>query len=126
MTAKAIFEQALALLNYTNAHGEQDAEQNAELYKRLFPVVNQIYADCFLIENPTGTFAPITSLSAIPAVSDKTQRSVMPFGVAMLIAQSENDGDSQSLYASLYNQARSGIPHPATKIKDVLPRGCDW
>jgi hypothetical protein len=46
----------------------------------------------------------------------------MPYGVAMLLAQSENDGDSQVLFQSIYNQKRMSAT-TFGKVKDVLPRG---
>ena len=33
----------------------------------------------------------------------------MPYGVAMLMAQTVGDGDNQSLYAALYNRKRAGM-----------------
>ena len=44
----------------------------------------------------------------------------MPYGVAMMISQSEDDGDQQQLYSRLYNQKRSGFSK-VEKLEDVMP-----
>ena len=45
----------------------------------------------------------------------------MPYGVAMLIAQSEGDDELQGYYASVYNQKRQAVPRREERIGDMLP-----
>lgn len=39
----------------------------------------------------------------------------------MLLAQSEGDGDNQQLMAAIYNQKRSSIRRPGSRMADALP-----
>ena len=55
------------------------------------------------------------------AVADDALHDVMPYGVAMLLALSEGDGDNQLLYAGLYNRKRAACG-AATRRRNVLFR----
>lgn len=121
-TAKEVFERALRLLGYTDSLGEIDGAQDAEMYKRGMTAVQQIYADCAGIEHPGGADF-LQDMNAPLNLSAKTVNDVMPYGVAMLIAQNDGNGDSQALFATLYNQKRMAVPRPASRIRDAFPRG---
>ena len=45
---------------------------------------------------------------------------ILPYGAAMFLAQSEGDGDSQRLYAALYNQKRAGAAGRPLRVRDTL------
>lgn len=52
---------------------------------------------------------------------DHTAMAVMPYGAwPMLLAQSEGDGDNQQLMAAIYNQKRSSIRRPGSRMADAL------
>ena len=121
MTGRDVFSAAVRLLNYTNTYGELDGNQGTEMWKRSLAIVNQIYADVSFIENHTAAFVPLKNIHETLHVSDRTASDVMPYGVAMLFAQNENDGDNQTLFAMLYNQKRSAVPRAPMRIQDVLP-----
>ena len=113
-------EQALRLLNYTDIYGQLDGQQHSELYKRGLAAVNQIYGDLWY----TGRSAPFFPLSTLREPLSLTTRElhdVMPYGVAMLLALSEGDGDNQLLYAGLYNRKRAACG-AATRRRNVLFR----
>lgn len=116
-----VFRQALNLLNYTNTYGETSTMQNADLAKRALPLVRQIYADLFFVETPDAEFVPLRSLQDEIPLAERTVTDIMPYGVAMLFAQSESDGDNQALFATLYNNKRRSAPRPRKTIQDVLP-----
>ncbi len=120
MTGEAVFHQALRLLGYTNAQGEVDSGQEAGLFRRATALVGQIYADLSAIETGEGG-EPLTGLSQELPLSLRTQTDVMPYGVAMLIAQAEGDEELQGYYAAVYNQKRSAVPRREERIEDVLP-----
>lgn len=122
MTGEKVFERALQLLNYTDAHGNTSRRQNTELYKRAVPVLNQVLADVQHVSG--GEFVQIEDIDEALPVSDDVAMRVMPYGVAMHIAQSESDGDNQQIFCTLYNQARSSLPKSSGKKQDVLPRVC--
>ncbi|MBQ9861757.1 MAG: hypothetical protein IJO75_05805 [Clostridia bacterium] len=124
MTGKEVFGQAMRLLGYTDTLGDLDSAQNGELYKRGLAVLNQLLCDLSLSES--GTMAPpLTSLRQDVPISEQTARGVLPYGVAMLLAAAEGDGDNQQLFAALYDQKRVAVRRTYERCTDTLPRGCD-
>ena len=122
-TGRDVWERALRLLNYTDGGGRLDGAQYAELFKRALPLVNQIYSDLWFCEREDA-FGELAALDQPLRLSQRCLHDVAPYGVAMLLAQSESDGDSQQLMAALYNQKRSSL-HRAVCRQDVLPVGGD-
>lgn len=116
-----VLEQALRLLNYTDVYGQLDGQQHMELYKRGLAAVNQIYSDLWHTGN-SGPFIPLFSLKEAVALSTRQVADVMPYGVAMLLALSEGDGDNQRLYAELYNRKRIASAK-SWRLKNVLFKG---
>ncbi len=113
-----VLEQALRLLNYTDVYSEPDGE----LYQRGLSAVNQIYCDLWYTGN-TKPFFALTTLQDPVLLPTRQLQDVMPFGVAMLLAMSEGDGDNQQLYATLYNRKRMGAVGRRRR-RDVLFAGC--
>jgi len=122
VTGRDVVGRALLLMGYTNAYGEIDVQNDAEIWKRGQNAVQQIFDDLQRLEHP-GEFirSPLTMDEPIPlgyiAVQD-----IMPYGVAMFLAQSEGDGDTQVMFAQIYNRKRAGIPCRGSRRVDVLPR----
>lgn len=119
MTGTEVIERALSLLNYTDPRGRVDPRQTAELHGRCLPLLNMILADLLFIQRKP--LVEMKSPTEELPLDDATALGVMPYGVAMLFAQSENDGDSQQLYAALYNQKRNTVTREIGRIKDSLP-----
>jgi len=87
-------------------------------------VVQQIFDDLQRAEHPLQFIQkPVTMDSPIEGLSMEAVRDIMPYGVAMLMAQSEGDGDNQALFADLYNRKRSSARKNASTRKNVLPGG---
>lgn len=122
MTGEQVFERALVLINYTGPNGEVSRRQNTELYKRAVPVLNQVLADVQHVSG--GEFVQIEDIDQELPVSDDVAMRVMPYGVAMFVAQSEGDGDNQQLMAQQFNALRGSVPRESGKRQDVLPRVC--
>lgn len=122
-TGKEVFSRALQLLGYTNAYGEVDGTQSAELFKRGTAAVEQILTDLRRIEDPNWIMDSTLDMEAPLPLSNQAINDAMPYGVAMLLAQGESDGDSQALYSALYNAKRAGVRRPKYRIRDVMPRG---
>lgn len=122
MTGNEAVTIALQLLNYTDQNGQVDSANSQEFFGRARTVVNQIYADLWRLGNPPGTFVPLDDLNESLALSEDVCRNALVYGVAMLFAQSESDGDNQALYASLYNQRRTVAAHGIGYI-DIWRRG---
>lgn len=125
-TGDQILRQALILLNYVDAYGAVDTAKGAELWRRGLTAVNQIYAELWYQEQGETAFVPLASPDQAVRLSDRVRQTVMPYGVAMLLAQSEGDGDEQRLFASLYNAKRTAVAGPPDRRLDVLPRGRDF
>lgn len=123
-TGRDLFERAMRLLQYTDDHGRLDGAQDAALFKRGLSLVNQIYSDLWFCERGNQPFCELTTLEQPLALSSRCLHDVAPYGVAMLLAQTESDGDSQQLMASLYNQKRAALYRPLRR-QDVLPCGRD-
>lgn len=106
-TGRDIWEQALRLLRYTNGYGELDGQLEASLYKRGLAVVNQIYADLWFVAYPEDKGPhPLRSLDQEICLPGQLRDDGMAYGVAMLLAQGENDGENQAFFAGVYNQKR--------------------
>ena len=119
MTGRDVLNKALQLLNYTDSQGDLSALQNADIYKRGPTVINAILAD---VQHASGgVYQPVASLDDPLPVEEETAARVMPWGVAMLIAQGEGDGDDQQAMADNYNRLRGSLPRPTRRIADVLP-----
>lgn len=124
MTGQEVFKQAIRLLGYTDTLGEPDSVQHTELYKRGLAVINQLLCDLSVAE--CGVMAaPLASLRQPLPISEQTARDILPYGVAMLLAASQGDGDHQALFAALYDQKRAGLRRGCERRIDALPRGCD-
>ena len=124
-TGEQIWRQALLLLNYVDAYGCVDRVDSAELWRRGLILINQIYGELWRQEKGEETFVPLRSMKDPVLVSSHTVQAVMPYGVAMLLAQSEGDGDNQRLFTSLYNTKRTAVSREESR-RDVLPRGSDF
>jgi len=122
-TGKDVIERALFLLGYTNASGGFDNIRDAALFKRGVAAVIQIYEDLKRIDRMGDSLAILNSMNEEIRLSPETVSDVMPYGVAMLIAQNEGDWDSQALFSSIYSRKRLSVPGKKMKIADVLPRG---
>ncbi|HIZ84016.1 MAG TPA: hypothetical protein H9668_06330 [Firmicutes bacterium] len=118
MTGSYVLNQAMGLLGY---RGLEELTGQAEVLQKGLTAVNQIYADLHYTAT-TRPFAPLTSLGETLLLSERAAVDVMPYGVAMLLAQSESDGDSQQLFAELYNRKRASLSRSDRRL-DNLPRG---
>ena len=113
MTGNEIYKKALKMLNYT------DAASKKRFLSVAVEVINRVYADLFYIENTDG-FMPIKTLGDKIVLPERVLYDVMPYGVAAFLAQSENDGDNQLLYITLYNEKRTSLSRN-DRIKDTFP-----
>lgn len=120
MNAKHILQRALVLLNYVDANGQPAPD--AAIGKRAVGVINQIAADLTFAADPDADFVPIARLDEDVALDGRIAHGVMPYGVAMLLAQSEGDADNQAVFAAIYNRKRAAAGGFAQRRLDVLPK----
>lgn len=104
MTAREVLNSALKLLGYTEANGNSELPQR--ILNRGTALINVIYSELWRAEGK-DEFTPIETLTDEIKLTDRVLSEIMPSGVAMLIAQSESDGDSQQLWAEIYNRKRA-------------------
>ena len=120
-TGEEVKNRALQLLNYTDQNGRVDSAMFADVTARSLALVNQIYADCWYMLTMPRPFEELPTLTEPMALPKRVIVDVMPYGVAMLMAQSLSDGDNQSLMADLYNRKRTSLTRRHRR-KDVMPR----
>lgn len=120
MNGKQLLERALLLLNYVDAAGEPHFP--GVNGKRAVSVINQIAADLLFARQADAAFTPMVRLDEAIPLDERTVENVMPYGVAMLLAQSEGDADGQALFAAIYNRKRAAVGGLAQTRRDVLPR----
>lgn len=117
MTAREVLNNALKLLGYTEANGNVELPQR--ISNRAVAVINVIYAELWRAESAIE-FKPIKSLTDEINLTERVLNEIMPCGIAMMIAGSESDGDSQNFWAEIYNRKRTTMTH-ITERKDQLP-----
>ncbi len=121
MNGNEVLRQALILLNYTDTHGDGEVPGGAGLYKRALATVNQIVAELWYQEH-SEPFQPLSDLHQPLPLSAAVVQTVVPYGVAMLLAQEDGDADNQTVYAALYDGRRAAATHNTTaRIADALP-----
>ena len=120
MTGRDIVKRALIRLGYTTDNGNESLTKR--IMSRALETVNDVYADLWDKEH-TEDFEPSNSLDDEIKLSNKAA-AVMIYGVAAFIAQSEDDGDQNQLWMSMYNRKRASLSKIET-IKDAIPRSFD-
>ena len=119
-TGEEIKNRALVLLNYTDQNGRLNATMYTDIAARSLAIVNQIYADLWYALY-SGGFEELATLTDEVRLPERVTNDCMPYGVAMLLAQSIGDADHQSMMADVYTQKRAALTHRRFR-KDVLPR----
>ena len=119
-TGEQIKNRALELLNYTDQHGRLNSTMYADVTARVLPLINQIYSDVWYGLYDEG-FAELGAITDELPLPERVVNDVMPYGVAMLMAQTLGDADNQSLMAAYYNRKRASLTHMRGR-KDVMPR----
>lgn len=115
MTAQQVFNRACNLLGYNDINGEISGED--EIKKNALPKIQTIYEELYRCEghkDENGENMPLKILGSMNDdidLSDDTVHMIMPYGVAMLLAQSEGDADNQSIMAALYTRAMARLTH---------------
>lgn len=119
-TGNDVFRRAMSLLGYTDIDGAVDGAQSAELFRRGLDIVNQVMAEVWPLER-RDAYVPLASIVQEIPLSQYAVETVMPYGVAMFLAQADGDGANQQFYASLYQQKRNAAARPCSRRVDVLP-----
>ena len=119
MTGYDVVQQALTLLNYTTSTGDIDNGLNAEQLRRGLPILNTVMAD--LLQVAGKELQTVTDLQEdLPLDEYVAMLAAVP-GVAMHLAQSENDGDNYNRWAAEYTKRRRMVARPRGVVKDTAP-----
>lgn len=110
MTGVQMFITALNMLGYTTSERFQS---------KALTTINQVYADIWYCVNDTD-FPPLKNLADDINLNTRILHDIMPYGVAAVLAQIENDGDNQQYFTRLYNRKRAGI-NRMSNIVDTIP-----
>lgn len=121
MTGQEMIQKASCLLGYIASNGNM--QLSSRLASKSLDILNQIYSDLWRVCKK-GFFLPLANVSVNIDLPERAINDVMPYGVAMLMAQSEEDSMQQQIYATLYNRKKIGLSRIET-IKDVWPRSND-
>ena len=146
MLASHVIQQAMQLLNYTDGSGKVGGPGTYAVTARGLSAVQQIYRDLYFAlwphtghpgggitvgDAPRATKPPRPAAPTSPVrpyfhdlfspndvipLPDRLTADVMPYGVAMLLAQGEGDADNQATFARIYNQKRAALTHSDTRV----------
>ena len=119
MTGQQMFDKSMILLGYSGVHNEIAGKD--ELLTRGLAFINQIYSDLHYASNTTD-FILLNNINDEINLPTRVLYDVMPYGVAMFLAQAEGDGDNNQIFAALYNQKRWSVKAPSKTIIDSMPK----
>lgn len=119
MKAEELFDYTLKLLGYTDSNGNALLQQR--IRNKAVVSVNTVYTDLHRIIYGNADFKPIESLNDEINLPDGTLYDVFPYGLAAQIALSENDGDQQQYFITIYNRRRACLSR-IDKINDSIPK----
>lgn len=122
MNGMSLFEKAMEMLGYTSADGISGRE---DMLKKALTLINNVYAELYYAfvqkQGEEDNFVPLANINDSLNLPTVVLNDIAPYGVAMYLAQSEGDADSQALYANIYNQKKvrsksfgrikNGMPH---------------
>lgn len=121
MNAMSLFEKAMEMLGYASAEGISGRE---DILKKALTIINNVYAELYYAFvqklGEEDSFVPLTNINDTLNLPTVVLNDIAPYGVAMYLAQSEGDADSQALYANIYNQKKARGKR-VSRIKDRLP-----
>lgn len=118
MKTSEMVKKVITMLGYTEGSGS--IAETPQMKMKAVSAVNAIYTDLFYATGAVGEYKSVTSPDSLIDLPERVVNDVMPYGVAAMIAQSENDGDSQQYYIMLYNQKRAALTRTET-VADTIP-----
>ena len=121
MNGMSLFDKAMEMLGYASAEGISGRD---DMLKKALTLINNVYAELYyaFVQRPgdEDNFVPLANINDSLNLPTVVLNDIAPYGVAMYLAQSEGDADSQSLYASIYNQKKVR-GKKIERIKDKAP-----
>jgi len=121
MTAREILDKTLKIMGITDNEGNPVISKRVK--QKAISLINLVYADLHTVAG-SGDFVPVESLSDNINLPLKVLLETFIYGLAMNIAFSESDSDSQQYFSILYNKKRASI-NRKSNIVDDIPRSVD-
>ena len=113
MKAKEAVEIALGFLGYKS--------NDISTVKKI-SAVNCIYSEIYHLEAENiEEFENIKNLETELKISNYAMNNCIAYGIASMIALSEQDNDQQNFYTEIYNQRLRGLPKRKSVRIDVGP-----
>ncbi len=111
ITAKDVYANVLSLLGYTD---------NSNFQRKAVPIFNKVYFELHRIVYGAERFVPISALQDELNLPEAVLLSVMPSGIAEMLALGEGDGEQQQYFALDYDRGKARL-NREDRIYDVMP-----
>ncbi len=111
MNGNEIFRRTMLLLGY-NDHSGNVAGETALKIRAVEAINTVLYELC--------KHSPVSDLETELSVDDGVADALV-YGVGMILANGEGDGERGALFAEIYNMKRAGIRAKSGTVADVLP-----
>lgn len=118
MKASEMINKVVMLLGYTDGSG--DVAPDTRLTLRAVTAINAVYADLYYVLGNSDGFSPIIFTTDEIKLPERVLYDIMPYGAAAFLARSENDGDQQQFFISMYNQKRAALTR-SESVEDSMP-----
>jgi hypothetical protein len=116
MTGTEVLNNGLQLLGYSDSNG--NAHLTQVIRNRALTIVNLVYME--LSRNCGIENTALFSLSDDVKLPERVLIEVMPCGVAMYVANAENDFNAEAFWSKEYNAKRTTLSRIEV-VKDTLP-----
>lgn len=120
MTVNETVNNVMRMLGYINNLGYTN---DSDLRSRIIPQINSIYSDLWYRckkRNDDEVFKAVSSNDDLIDLPPELLDDCFLYGVCMMVAAAEGDGEQQQYYAALYNQKRALCTH-FDEVVDVFP-----
>ena len=124
MTVKDIALISLKLLGHVNPQGAVDENRESKYLNVAAACLDPIQLDLLDAENNTTTANPLTTLTTVLSITDKTARQVAIYGLARDFSSLDGDSERFNLFSIKYENAKANIQVDAPDITDVY--GADF
>ncbi len=117
MTARDVYERAMALIDETEEDGSVGSEYTADYEGKAPSIIDTLQRELAFYEDVTLT-STVVSLEDALEISDDTALRIMPYGLAAAFALADKSTDMYSDYSYLYRSLQRTIRRDEADIVD--------
>ena len=117
MTARDVYERAMALIDETETDGSISSEYAADYEGKAPRLIDTLQHELAFYESVTLT-ASIDDLDDVLEISDDTAVRIMPYGLASVFALADKNTDMYGDYSSMYRRLCNTIRSDEADITD--------